>query len=63
MTDFSRIFAPAYPSRAHTPRPVPRHTASRIGNLHSFHHLADWEGADAAGETQRAQQTDHEEEP
>ena len=64
MTDFSLIFAPASPSSARTYGDGHAvHDSRRIGNLHSFHHLAGWEGADAAGETQRAQQTNHEEEP
>lgn len=42
------------------------HDSGRVrgtANLHCFAHLEPWAGAIAAAETQRAQQTNHEEEP
>lgn len=59
MTDFSRIFRPASPSRVEATPGAPICTTRARAEVHDFHHLAAWEREIAAGETHRAQQCGH----
>ena len=61
--DFSRIFAPAFPSRARATPDTIHRTTRASADVHDFTHLIAWESEIAAGEVQREQQDGHESAP